>query len=120
MDEKRIEGTLDDVTGRAKRAAGDFTGDAGLRAEGLTDQLRGQAESTAGRVRETVSDLAENAQQLSGRVYEASSKAGSYVADTARSAPLVTLAVGMVIGFAIGALVSRPSEPPPPSYRFWR
>ena len=40
-------GILDKITGRAKKAAGDFAGDRGLRSEGAREERKGQAKDEA-------------------------------------------------------------------------
>jgi uncharacterized protein YjbJ (UPF0337 family) len=120
MNEDRIEGTVRNVAGTGKRVAGDLTGDKGLQAEGLVDQVTGQVQDQLGKAKDRLGSVADTAQHLGSRVYDVGSKATHYVSENARGAPLITLAVGIAIGYAIGAMVHRASEPPPPSYRFWR
>jgi uncharacterized protein YjbJ (UPF0337 family) len=37
-----MSGIVDKITGKAKQAAGDVTGDSGLRREGLTEEEKGE------------------------------------------------------------------------------
>jgi uncharacterized protein YjbJ (UPF0337 family) len=59
-----MSGIVDKITGKAKQAAGDVTGDSGLRREGLTEEEKGEkkdqladAENKADRKADEVADL---------------------------------------------------------------
>lgn len=54
MNSDYVKGTMDDVAGRAKRQAGEWTGDTNAQLEGLTQQLKGKAEKAWGTVKEAV------------------------------------------------------------------
>ena len=45
-------GLLDKITGRAKKAAGDVTGDSGLRHEGRQEERKGEAKEERDRAHE--------------------------------------------------------------------
>ena len=57
MDKDQIKGKMDDVAGRVKRQAGEWTGDKDLQAEGTKDQAKGKAESTFGKVKDAARDI---------------------------------------------------------------
>ncbi len=50
----RIEGTVDEVTGRGKSALGDLTGNEQTQAEGQSDQAQGNLKQGLADVKETV------------------------------------------------------------------
>jgi uncharacterized protein YjbJ (UPF0337 family) len=59
-----MSGIVDKITGKAKQAAGDVTGDSGLRREGLNEEEKGEkkdqladAENKADRKADEVADL---------------------------------------------------------------
>jgi len=54
MNNDYVKGTIDDVAGRAKRQAGEWTGDTSAQIEGLTQQLKGKAEKAWGTAKEAV------------------------------------------------------------------
>ena len=54
MDEDRIKGTVNDLTGRAKDALGGLTGDTRTQAEGKFDQVRGRAQGAYGSARDSL------------------------------------------------------------------
>lgn len=57
MDKDRVKGTIDDAVGRAKRQAGEWTGDTQTQAEGAGQQVKGKVEKAWGNVK----DAARNA-----------------------------------------------------------
>lgn len=60
----------DDIKGRTKQAAGDLTGDAHLKREGVIDRL-------AGKAKEVVTDAAEKAKDASKHLKDVADKATS-------------------------------------------
>ncbi len=57
MNKDEIKGKLDDVKGRAKRQAGEWTGDEKLQGEGLADQAKGKVQNAWGKVKDGAHDL---------------------------------------------------------------
>ena len=57
MDKDQIKGKMDDVAGRVKRQAGEWTGDKDLQAEGTKDQAKGKAENTFGKVKDAARNI---------------------------------------------------------------
>ena len=57
MDKDQVKGTIDDAVGRAKRQAGEWTGDTKTQAEGAGQQVKGKVEKAWGNVK----DAARNA-----------------------------------------------------------
>ena len=51
------DGTLDDAKGRIKQAAGDLTGDDGLKREGKVDQATGTVKDAVGDAADMVKDV---------------------------------------------------------------
>ena len=68
MDKDRIKGKMDDIKGRVKRQAGEWTGDKDLQAEGTGDQLKGKAENVVGKVKDAGRDLADKARDEADRM----------------------------------------------------
>ncbi|MEA2323315.1 MAG: hypothetical protein QOD81_3165 [Solirubrobacteraceae bacterium] len=50
------DGTADEAKGRVKEAAGDLTGDEGLKNEGKVDRATGSVKDAAGKVSDKVKD----------------------------------------------------------------
>ncbi len=61
MDKDRIEGKVDDVKGRIKRQAGEWTGDSELQAEGAMDQAKGKAQNFVGKVKDAARESLDQA-----------------------------------------------------------
>jgi uncharacterized protein YjbJ (UPF0337 family) len=60
MDKDRITGKMDDVAGRVKRQAGEWTGDKDTQAEGLADQAKGKAKNAMGKMKDAARDVADD------------------------------------------------------------
>lgn len=56
MDKDRVKGSIDDAVGRAKRQAGEWTGDTKTQAEGAAQQIKGKAEKAWGNVKDAAHD----------------------------------------------------------------
>ena len=67
MDKDRIKGKMEDIGGRVKRQAGEWTGDRKLQDEGAADQLKGKTRDAVGKVKDAGRDLADD---LRGREHE--------------------------------------------------
>ena len=55
---------LDKITGRAKKAAGDVTGDGSLRRDGQNEERKGEAKEEAAREQEKADEKAREANRL--------------------------------------------------------
>jgi len=53
----KIEGTADNLKGRAEEAVGDLTGNEDTQAKGQANQGKGTAEKVTGDVKNTVNDI---------------------------------------------------------------
>ncbi len=62
----RIEGTVNEATGRGKSAFGDLTGNEQTQAEGEMDQAHGQMQQGVGDVKDKVADTVDNAKDKLG------------------------------------------------------
>ena len=60
MDSDRIKGKADDITGRAKRQVGEWTGDTETQAEGAAQQVKGKVENAWGKAKDAVRDAADD------------------------------------------------------------
>ena len=55
-DQDRIDGSLKNIGGKVKEAAGNVTGDEKLKAEGKADQVAGKVQNAVGGVKDSVRD----------------------------------------------------------------
>jgi uncharacterized protein YjbJ (UPF0337 family) len=60
MDSDRIKGKMEDVKGRVKRQAGEWTGNEKTQAEGLADQAKGKARNALGKMKDAARDAADD------------------------------------------------------------
>ena len=54
MNKDTVKGTFDDAAGRAKRQAGEWTGDTRTQTEGAAQQVKGKIEKAVGDVKDAV------------------------------------------------------------------
>ena len=59
MNEDEVKGKAKEVTGRLKRQAGEWTGDAETQAEGATDEVTGKAQQGWGKAKESAENAAD-------------------------------------------------------------
>lgn len=62
MDKDRIKGKIDEVSGRAKRQVGEWTGDTKSQGEGVMDEVKGRVENTWGKIKDKARDLHDDIQ----------------------------------------------------------
>ncbi|PHK93974.1 hypothetical protein CR162_15785 [Pseudoroseomonas rhizosphaerae] len=89
MNSDRIEGTAENLTGKAQEGFGKLTGDEGHRAEGLARQA-------AGRV-----------QEVYGEARDYAHHAGERVVRQVEQQPVTALLVAGAIGFVLGLMTAR-------------
>ena len=61
MNKDTVQGTMDDVAGRAKRQIGEWTGDTDAQVKGAGQQIKGKAEKAWGNVKDAIRDTNGNA-----------------------------------------------------------
>ncbi|MGA2570881.1 MAG: CsbD family protein [Terracidiphilus sp.] len=54
MNKDRVNGTIDEVVGGAKRKAGKWTGNTPLQVKGIAQQVKGKLENTLGKAKDVV------------------------------------------------------------------
>jgi uncharacterized protein YjbJ (UPF0337 family) len=57
VDKNRIKGKMDEIAGRAKRQAGEWTGDTQAQSEGTVDEIKGRAENAWGKVKDSARNV---------------------------------------------------------------
>jgi uncharacterized protein YjbJ (UPF0337 family) len=62
MNKDRVKGTIDEVTGSAKRKAGALTDNIKLEVEGMVQQAKGKVENALGKTKEEVRDAVEGSE----------------------------------------------------------
>lgn len=67
MDKERVKGMADDAAERAKRQAGERTGEANKQMEGAGQQAKGKAEKAWGNAKDAARHASHNASHQAGR-----------------------------------------------------
>ena len=68
MDRDKVKGKIDDIKGRIKRQAGEWTGDRQLQDEGTGDQIKGKAQNAWGNVKEGARNMADDVREGADRM----------------------------------------------------
>jgi uncharacterized protein YjbJ (UPF0337 family) len=63
MDKDRVKGKMDEVAGRAKRQAGEWTGDTETQAEGAAQEVKGKVQNAWGNVKDAARDAHDDAER---------------------------------------------------------
>jgi uncharacterized protein YjbJ (UPF0337 family) len=63
MDKDRVKGKANEVVGRAKRQAGEWTGDTQTQAEGAGQEIKGHVQTVVGKVKDAVKDATADAKR---------------------------------------------------------
>lgn len=90
MDENRLEGTARNLGGKVQEGVGRVTGDAKTQAEGIANQVRGQAQDLYGQAADTARDTA--------------TSLNSWLRETIETQPYTTALVALGIGWLIGRM----------------
>jgi uncharacterized protein YjbJ (UPF0337 family) len=90
MDEKRVEGTVRDVSGKVQEGLGRVTGDSKTQAEGIANQALGTAQDLYGQATDAASDSAATLDKWFRNAIERQ--------------PYTTAIIAMGIGLALGRL----------------
>ena len=70
MNKDQVKGTIDDVTGRAKRQVGEWTGDTNAQVEGLGQQVKGKAEKAWGTAKEAAQEGHQQLKEQAGKAWD--------------------------------------------------
>jgi len=63
MDSDRIKGKAEEVTGRAKRQVGEWTGNEKTQAEGAAQEVKGKIQNTWGKTKDAVRDAVKDSKE---------------------------------------------------------
>ncbi len=74
MDSDRLKGKIDDIKGRVKRQAGEWTGDEKMQNEGAMDQAKGKVQNAFGKVKDAGRDMIDKARGEADRHEERSDR----------------------------------------------
>ena len=63
MDKDKVKGAINDAAGRAKRQAGEWTGDTNAQVEGSLQQAKGKAQKAWGNIKDAARDANKEAER---------------------------------------------------------
>ncbi|MDE3201979.1 MAG: CsbD family protein [Acidobacteriota bacterium] len=63
MDKNKVQGAMDDATGRVKRQVGEWTGDTGAQMEGAAQQMKGKLEKALGKLNDAAKEAEKKAER---------------------------------------------------------
>lgn len=95
MDQNKVAGTIRSGVGKAEQRIGEMTGDAGMQAEGVGEQIAGKAQQWYGHTREAAADAADVIADQAVTLEEV-------VREQVKSRPYLALGAA----FALGVLLS--------------
>lgn len=109
MDDDRIEGAVKNVGGKVQSAAGDLMGDNKTQAEGVVNQITGQAQNAFGSVKDAARQVAGDAPKYlddaidSGQRYVR--QGSQMVQDRLGSVPLTEMLLAGAAGYFLAWLI---------------
>lgn len=106
MDTDRIVGSAKSMAGKAEKAVGDAFNDKSTKAEGAANEAEGLVQTTVGQVKDAARSAADTASGIASNAYDQGSE---LVAERPGSA----LLVAGLIGFALGVILTKGSQPAP-------
>jgi len=105
MDTDRMAGAAKSTFGKAEKAAGGALGDTRTQAEGAAKEAQGVVQNTIGQVKDAARDAADVASSAAESAYGAG-------ADMVAERPASALLIAGMVGFALGVVFARSSQPP--------
>jgi ElaB/YqjD/DUF883 family membrane-anchored ribosome-binding protein len=117
MNPENVEGKIKNGIGQVEAAAGEVLGDPGMQFSGEARQLEGSAEDAVGKAKEVIGKTAKKAVEAvasatdqASDTYQSLRKSAESVAGTVdpfvKEQPYIAVALAMVAGLIIGALVA--------------
>jgi uncharacterized protein YjbJ (UPF0337 family) len=107
MDMDRIRGTAQQVGGKLRDVAGQVTGDRGLRAEGIVDEVAGGVRNLYGRAKDGLRDAADTAASHAGHTPagRGRSRGARAIGHEVEDHPLMGLMIAGTVGYLVGVLL---------------
>lgn len=113
MDTDRFSGAAKQTLGQFQRAAGKMTGDASTEAKGAAREAEGVVENAIGQAKDAARDFAGQAFDAGADLAERGSAA---ITDRVQERPGSSLLLAGMIGFALGVILTKGSQPSRPRY----
>lgn len=112
MDEDRVTGNVKAFAGKAEKVAGEMIGDKSAQAKGLAKEVEGTVQNAFGQVKDAARSAADTASDVAGHAYDAGSAAYRQGAEMVSERPGSALLTAGLIGFALGIIIAKGSQPP--------
>lgn len=112
MDEDRVTGNVKAFAGKAEKVAGEVIGDKSVQAKGAANEVEGTIQNAVGQVKDAARSAADTASDVAGQAYDAGSAAYRQGAEMVSARPGSALLTAGLIGFALGIIVAKGSQPP--------
>jgi uncharacterized protein YjbJ (UPF0337 family) len=112
MDEDRVIGSAKSFAGKAEKVAGAVIGDKSTQAKGATTDAEGTVQNAFGQVKDAARSAADTAADIAGQAYDAGSSAYRQGTELVSGRPGSALLTAGLIGFALGIIIGRGSQPP--------
>lgn len=113
MDADRLTGAAKQTLGQFQRAAGEMTGDSATKAKGAAREAEGVVENAVGQAKDAVRDFAGQAIDAGA---DFAARGNAAIVDRVQERPGSSLLLAGIIGFALGVILTKGSQPPRPRY----
>lgn len=112
MDEDRVTGAAKAFAGKAGKAAGDVMGDASAQAKGAATEAEGALQNAFGQVKDAARGAVDAAADVASQARDTGSAAYRQGTELISERPGSALLAAGLIGFVLGIIVARGSQPP--------
>jgi uncharacterized protein YjbJ (UPF0337 family) len=126
MDSDRLSGSAKKAFGKVESAVGDAAGDADTQATGFVRQAQGAAQNAFGQakdqMRDAVRGLSDSASKIAGNAIDSGRSIAvdgtEAFSQGIQNRPGSALLAAGIVGFALGIIIAKGSQPPRPR-RVW-
>ena len=112
MDEDRVTGAAKGLAGKVEKAAGDVIGDKVTQARGAAAEAEGTIQNAFGQAKDAARGAADAAADVASQAYDKGSAVYQQGTQLVSERPGSALLTAGLIGFALGIIVARGSQPP--------
>jgi uncharacterized protein YjbJ (UPF0337 family) len=112
MDEDRVVGAVKGLAGKAEKTVGDAIGDRATQAKGAATEAEGGIQNAFGQAKDAARGAADAAADVASQAYDKGSAVYQQGTQLVSERPASALLTAGLIGFALGIIVARGSQPP--------
>ena len=114
MDEDRVTGAAKNLAGKAEKVTGDLIGDKATQARGAATEAEGAIQNAFGQVKDAARGAADAAADVASQAYDKGSAAYRQGTELVSERPGSALLTAGLIGFALGIIIAKGSQPARP------